>query len=117
MTLELLKAKIHRATVTEANLEYEGSISIDKDLLEATGMIGYEKVHVLNINTGARLETYIIEGEAGSGVICLNGAAARLGQKGDKVIIIAYCSLTVEEAKNHKPKVVLVDSDNRIVNA
>jgi aspartate 1-decarboxylase len=116
MTLEILKAKIHRATITEANLEYEGSISIDKNLLNATGMIEYEKVHVLNINTGARLETYIIEGEAGSGVICLNGAAARLGQKGDKVIIITYCSLTEEEVKTHQPIVVSVDSDNRIIN-
>jgi aspartate 1-decarboxylase len=117
MTLELLKAKIHRATVTEANLEYEGSITIDKSLLEATGMVAYEKVHVLNVNTGARLETYIIEGQAGSGVICLNGAAARLGQKGDKVIIIAYCSLPADQAQNHKPRIISVDNDNKIINA
>lgn len=117
MTLELLKAKIHRATITEANLEYEGSITIDKTLLEATGMLAYEKVHVLNINTGVRLETYIIEGPKGSGVICLNGAAARLGQKGDKVIIIAYCSLPEDQARNHKPRVISVDNDNKIINA
>lgn len=117
MTLELLKAKIHRATVTEASLEYEGSITIDKTLLEATGMIPYEKVHVLNVNTGARLETYIIEGSANSGVICLNGAAARLGQKGDKVIIIAYCSLLEDQAQNHKPRIISVDNDNKIINA
>ena len=117
MTLEILKAKIHRATVTEANLEYEGSITIDKTLLEATGMIEYEKVHVLNINTGARLQTYIIEGQADSGTICLNGAASRLGQKGDKVLIIAYCSLSEEEANNHKPRIISVDNNNRIINA
>jgi aspartate 1-decarboxylase len=117
MTLELLKAKIHRATVTEANLEYEGSITIDKTLLEATGMIAYEKVHVLNVNTGARLETYIIEGPADSGVICLNGAAARLGQKGDRIIIIAYCSMPADQALNHKPRIVSVDKDNKIINA
>lgn len=114
MTVEYLKAKIHRATVTDSNLEYEGSIEIDKTLLEATGMRKYEKVHVLNINTGARLETYIIEGEANSGVISLNGAAARLGQKGDLIIIISYCSLTEEEAKSHKPRIISVDSNNRI---
>ena len=117
MNLELLKAKIHRATGTEANLEYEGSITIDKSLLEATDMVAYEKVHVLNVNTGARLETYIIEGPTGSGVICLNGAAARLGQKGDKVIIIAYCSLPAEQARNHKPRIISVDNNNKIINA
>ena len=117
MILEFIRAKIHRATVTEANLAYEGSITIDKNLLEATGLMEYEKVAVLNINTGNRLETYIIEGEAGSGVICLNGAAARLGQPGDKVIIIAYCGLTTEEAKSHKPIIVAVDDNNRIINA
>lgn len=117
MILEFIRAKIHRATVTEANLAYEGSITIDKNLLEATGLMEYEKVAVLNINTGNRLETYIIEGEAGSGVICLNGAAARLGQPGDKVIIIAYCGLTPEEAKSHQPTIVTVDDNNRIINA
>jgi aspartate 1-decarboxylase len=117
MTIEYLKSKIHRATITEANLEYEGSITIDKTLLEATGLREYEKVQVLNINTGARLETYVIEGEADSGVICLNGAAARLGQKGDKVIIISYCFLSEEEARKHKPHVISVDNDNRIKSA
>jgi aspartate 1-decarboxylase len=114
MTVEYLKSKIHRATITEANLEYEGSITIDKRLIEACGLHEYEKVQVLNINTGARLETYVIEGEADSGVICLNGAAARLGQKGDEVIIISYCFLSEEEARDHKPRVISVDNDNRI---
>jgi len=117
MLIDFLKAKIHRATITEANLAYEGSITIDRDLLKATEMREFERVHVLNINTGARLETYIIEGEPGSGVICLNGAAARLGQKGDKVIIISYCSLTPDEAREHKPKIISVDNDNRIIDA
>jgi len=114
MTITMLKAKIHRATVTDAVLDYEGSITIDKDLLTATGIRQFEKVHVLNLNTGARVETYVIEGPAGSGTICLNGAAARLGQKGDKVIIIAYCSLGEEEANFHKPRVIAVDDKNRI---
>lgn len=117
MTVEYLKSKIHRATITEANLEYEGSITIDKTLLEASGLHEYEKVQVLNINTGTRLETYVIEGEADSGVICLNGAAARLGQKGDKVIIISYCSLSEDEAQGHKPLVISVDNQNRIKSA
>ena len=117
MIVEFLKSKIHRATITEANLQYEGSITIDKTLLEATGMRQYEKVQVLNINTGTRLETYIIEGEPNSGVICLNGAAARLGQKGDKVIIISYCHLDQNEAKDHKPLVISVDKDNKIKSA
>jgi aspartate 1-decarboxylase len=117
MTVEYLKSKIHRATITEANLEYEGSITIDKTLLEASGLHEYEKVQVLNLNTGTRLETYVIEGEADSGVICLNGAAARLGQKGDKVIIISYCSLSKDEARGHKPRVISVDNQNRIKSA
>jgi aspartate 1-decarboxylase len=114
MLLSICKAKIHRAVVTDADLEYEGSITIDEELLDAAGMIEYERVQVLNINTGARFETYIIKGKRGSGVICLNGAAARLVQKGDKVIIIAYAFMSPEEAKNFKPKVVLVDEKNRI---
>lgn len=107
-------AKIHRATVTEANINYIGSITIDVDLLEATGIFPYEQVHVVNINNGARLETYVIEGPRGSGTICLNGAAARLAQPGDKVIIIAYAYMDEEEAKNIKPKIALVSDGNKI---
>lgn len=115
MLLTLCKGKIHRATVTEANLDYEGSITIDKNLIQAAGLFLYEKVHVVNINTGSRLETYVIEGQPGSGTICLNGAAARLGAKGDKVIIIAYGQFSPEEAEAHKPAFVRVDDRNRIV--
>lgn len=111
----MYRSKIHRAVVTEAELNYEGSITIDRDLIDAAGMNVYEKVHVVNINTGNRLETYVIEGQSGSGTICLNGAAARLGSKGDKVIIIAYGHFTPEEAKNHQPTVVHVDDNNRII--
>ncbi|MDP4179144.1 MAG: aspartate 1-decarboxylase [Bacillota bacterium] len=114
MVLEMLKAKIHRATVTQAELNYVGSITIDKALLEASGILEYEKVSVVDIDNGARLETYAIPGEAGSGIICLNGAAARCVQKGDKVIIMAYCQMSAEEAKTHKPTVVFVNGDNSI---
>lgn len=107
-------AKIHRATVTEANINYVGSITIDKILLEASGILPFEQVHVVNVNNGARLETYVIEGEPGSGTICLNGAAARLAHPGDKIIIIAYAMMSDEEAKNLQPKVVLVDDKNRL---
>lgn len=115
MLISVCKGKIHRATVTEADLNYEGSLTVDMDLVDAAGMHPYEKVHVVNVNNGARFETYIIEGERGSGTICLNGAAARLGMKGDKVIIISYG--LVEESqlpKDYKPKVVLVDEKNQI---
>ena len=115
MMVTLCKGKIHRAIVTEANLDYEGSITIDKELIEAAGLFPYEKVHVVNINTGSRLETYVIEGKAGSGTICLNGAAARLGARGDKIIIIAYAQFSPEEARLFKPTMVLVDDNNRIV--
>jgi len=115
MLLTLCKGKIHRATVTEANLDYEGSITIDKNLMKAAGLFPYEQVHVVNINTGSRLETYVIEGKSGSGVICLNGAAARLGAKGDKVIIIAYAQYSPEEAQKHQPAMVRVDDLNKIV--
>ena len=115
MMVTLCKGKIHRATITEANLEYEGSITIDKELMDAAGLFPYEKVQVVNINTGARLETYVIEGAPKSGIICLNGAAARLGAKGDKAIIIAYGHYSLEEAKVHKPSMVRVDDRNRIV--
>lgn len=114
MLRNMMKAKIHRATVTEANLNYVGSITIDKDILDALDILPNEKVQVVNNNNGARLETYVIEGEAGSGVICLNGAAARLVQKGDIVIIIAYAWMTDEEARNHTPRVAIMDENNQI---
>ena len=115
MILTMLKAKIHRAAVTESNLNYVGSITIDKDLMEASGILEYEKVSVVDIDNGSRLETYVIEGECGSGVICLNGAAARLVHPGDKVIILAYCQVDSEEAENHSPKIVFVGSGNAIL--
>lgn len=108
----MLKSKIHRATVTEANVDYEGSITIDKDLMEAADMLPYEQVHVLDIDTGARLETYVIEGERGSGVICINGAAARLIFEGDKVIIISYQMISEAESVELVPKLVYVDAQN-----
>ncbi|SHK01037.1 L-aspartate 1-decarboxylase [Anaerobranca californiensis DSM 14826] len=114
MYITMFKSKIHKATVTEANLNYVGSVTIDKDLLEASGILPHEKVQIVNNNNGARLETYVIEGPRGSGVICLNGAAARLVQPGDVVIIIAYCQLDEQEAKNHQPTIVFVDEKNRI---
>jgi len=111
----MFKSKIHRATVTQANLNYVGSITIDLDLLDAAGILVGEKVQIVNNNNGARLETYTIEGERGSGVVCLNGAAARLVQPGDKVIIIAYGQMDQEEAKTFEPNVVFVDDENRIM--
>ncbi|WP_432776991.1 aspartate 1-decarboxylase [Brevibacillus gelatini] len=110
----MMKAKIHRATVTEANLNYVGSITIDKNILDALDILPNEKVQIVNNNNGARLETYVIEGEPGSGVICLNGAAARLVQKGDIVIIIAYAMMTDEQARTYKPRVAIMDEHNRI---
>ncbi len=115
MFLTMFKSKIHRATVTEANLNYVGSITIDEDLLDAAGILPGEKVQIVNNNNGERLETYTIPGERGSGVICLNGAAARRVQPGDTVIIIAYCMLTAEEARTFKPNVVILDAQNKIV--
>jgi aspartate 1-decarboxylase len=114
MTITMLKAKIHRATVTEAKLDYVGSITIDSKLMEEAGIYEYEKVQVVNIANGKRFETYTIKGEAGSGIICLNGAAALCGKKDDKVIIMSYCDVTPEEAKELKPTVVFVDNDNKI---
>jgi aspartate 1-decarboxylase len=115
MFITICKGKIHRATITEADLNYEGSITIDMDLVDAAGMIPYEKVQVVNVNNGERFETYIIEGKRGSGVICLNGACARLGMKGDKVIIITYAMVDEKElARPFQPKVVLVDEKNSI---
>ncbi len=113
MQIELLKCKIHRATVTDANLNYEGSITIDRDLMDASGLVLHEKVQVLDINNGARFETYVIEGARGSGTICLNGAAARLVHRGDLVIIVAYATMTPEEARTWEPTVVRVDSANQ----
>ncbi|MCM3709752.1 aspartate 1-decarboxylase [Sporosarcina luteola] len=110
----MMNSKLHRATVTEANLNYVGSITIDSDLLEAAGMLPNEKVHIVNNNNGARFETYIIAGKRGSGVICVNGAAARLVQKGDIVIIISYVYVTDEEATTHQPTVLLMDETNGI---
>ena len=110
----LLGGKIHRATVTEADLNFVGSITVDQDLLDAAGICVNEKVHVVNNNNGARFETYTISGERGSGVVCLNGAAARLVQKGDVVIIMSYVMLSEPEVAAHEPKVVLVDEHNRV---
>ena len=110
----LLGGKIHRATVTEADLNYVGSITVDQDLLDAAGICVNEKVYVVNNNNGARFETYTISGEHGSGVVCLNGAAARLVQKGDVVIIMSYVMLSEPEVAAHEPKVVLVDEHNRV---
>lgn len=111
---EMFKSKIHRATVTMSELYYEGSITIDRDLLEAADILEYEKVQVVNVNNGARFETYTLIGEPGSGIICLNGPAARLGAVGDEVIIITYARLAEEEARRHKPKIVLVDKENKV---
>lgn len=114
MLKTLLNGKIHRATVTDANLNYVGSVTIDTDLLDAAGIDIHEKVQIVNNNNGARLETYAIAGKAGSGEICLNGAAARLVQPGDTVIIMSFVLLDKNEVANHKPKVVLVDEHNKI---
>jgi aspartate 1-decarboxylase len=110
----MMKSKLHRATVTEANLNYVGSITIDEDLMDVMDVYENEKVQVVNNNNGARFETYVIPGPRGSGVICLNGAAARLAHPGDKVIIISYGIMTSEEAKSHKPIVVLLDDRNQV---
>ncbi len=110
----ILKSKIHRAKVTEADLNYEGSITIDRNLMDAAGLLPYEKVDIYNITNGERFSTYVIEGERGSGTICLNGAAARKVQVGDLIIIACYVTMTEEEARNHQPTVVLVDENNRI---
>jgi len=111
----MLRSKIHRARVTQCNMDYEGSITIDKDLMEAADMLQYEKVDVLNINNSARFHTYVIEGERGSGEICLNGAAARLVAKGDIVIILSYQSMADDEAAAYTPHLVYVDAQNRII--
>ena len=110
----MLKSKIHRARVTDANINYEGSITIDKKLMEAADILPYEQVHVLNINNGARFSTYAIEGKEGGGDICLNGAAARLAVRGDLVIILTYTEVSDEAARNHTPKIVHVNDRNEI---
>lgn len=114
MEIEMLQAKIHRATVTEANLNYVGSITVDEVLLEKSGIREYQKVQVVDIDNGARLETYTIAGERNSGVICLNGAAARLASAGDKVIIMAYGNYSENELEKYSPKVVFVDDKNKV---
>ena len=114
MTIQMLKGKIHRAVVVQAELNYVGSITVDPDLMEAAGIDEYEKVQIVDVENGSRFETYTIAGEPGSGMICLNGAAARMVQKGDHIILMAYCDMTPEEAKEHQPKVVFVDEKNRI---
>lgn len=114
MQITMLKSKIHRAAVTQAEPDYIGSITVDEELLEAAGIYEYEKVQVADVDNGNRLETYTIAGKRGSGVICLNGAAAKLVNTGDKVIIMAYAEMTPEEIKNNPPKVVFVDQSNKI---
>jgi aspartate 1-decarboxylase len=115
MRRTFFKSKIHRATVTHADLDYEGSVSIDEDLLDAAGIWQYESVHIWNITRGTRLQTYAIKGERGSGIICINGAAAHLNRPGDLVILATFAELEEAEARAHVPRVVLVDGANRIV--
>lgn len=115
MIIEVLKSKIHRATVTQAELNYVGSITIDEDLLDAANMIANEKVQVVNNNNGARFETYIIKGARGSGIICLNGACARLAQVGDAIIIMSFAQMEFEKAKQYQPFLVFPDADNHLV--
>ena len=115
MILHMLKSKIHRATVVQAELDYVGSITIDQALMERAGILEYEKVQVVDVNNGRRFETYVITGERNSGMVCLNGAAAREVSVGDKVIIMCYCEMDEDVAITHKPRVVFVDDDNHIV--
>ena len=114
MLIEVLKSKIHRVKITEAELHYVGSITIDEDLMDAANLLANEKVQIVNINNGERLETYVIKGERGTGQICLNGPAARKAQVGDIIIIISYCSLDQEEAKNHEPIVIFPNEKNKL---
>ncbi|MCG9900250.1 MAG: aspartate 1-decarboxylase [Sediminibacterium sp.] len=114
MLIEVLKSKIHRATITEANLQYVGSLTLDEDLMEAANMIEYEKIQVVNVNNGERLETYLIKGKRGSGVVCLNGPAARKGAVGDTVIIISYATMDFEAAKQFQPAVVFPKQGNKL---
>ncbi|MEE1320764.1 MAG: aspartate 1-decarboxylase [Acutalibacteraceae bacterium] len=112
MNITMLKSKIHRATVTQSELNYVGSITVDRALMKASGLFEYEKVQVVDVDNGNRFETYVIVGEENSGTICVNGAAARLVQVGDKIIIMAYADVEIGEAESHKPKVVFVDDNN-----
>ena len=114
MTISMFKAKLHRLRVTQADLYYEGSITVDQELLDTAGILPYEKVQVVNVNNGNRLETYTIPGEPGERTVCLNGPAARLAATGDQVIVISYAELTPSEARQHHPRVVLVDEDNNV---
>lgn len=114
MNISVLKSKIHRAVITQAELNYIGSITIDEDLMDSANIREYEHVHIVNVNSGSRIETYAIAGERGSGMICLNGAAARAGQKGDFIIIMSYANMTPEEIKENPPYVVFVDENNKI---
>ncbi len=115
MQRELCKSKIHGATVTEANLHYEGSLTLDSDLIEAADLVPYERIQVLNVNNATRLETYVLPGERGSGAVHLNGAAARLGEVGDKLILISYAHYEESEVEGHEPRVVFVDQHNRVI--
>lgn len=115
MLLVMLRGKVHRAKVTETNLDYNGSITVDEALLEAADILPGERVQVVNVNNGARFETYTISGPRGSGMVCLNGGAARLAQPGDKVIVMAFALVPYGEARNFQPKIVLVDEENRVV--
>src|SRR5688572_10749428 len=114
MNIELLKSKVHRAVITEANLHYVGSLTLDEDIMDAANMIENEKVQVVNVNNGERIETYLIKGKRASGVCCLNGPAARRGMVGDVVVIISYCSVTFEEAKKFKPWIVFPKEGNKL---
>jgi len=115
MIIEVLKSKLHRAKVTQAELNYVGSITIDEDLLDAANIIANERVQIVNNNNGARFETYVIKGERGTGTICLNGATARLAQVGDIVIIMSYAYMEMDEARNYKPLLVFPDADNKLI--
>jgi aspartate 1-decarboxylase len=114
MQIEVLKSKIHRCTITEADLHYVGSIAIDEDLMDAARLIENEKVHIYNITNGERLETYVIKGERGSGIISLNGAAARKAEIGDLIIIVSYASMDLEEARNYDPAIIFPDANNKL---
>ena len=115
MNIELLKSKVHRAVITEANLHYVGSLTLDEDIMDAANMIENEKVQVVNVNNGERIETYLIKGKRGSGVCCLNGPAARRGMVGDVVVIISYCSIDFDEARNFKPSIVFPKEGNKLI--
>ncbi len=114
MQIQILKSKVHRAVITEANLNYVGSLTLDEDLMDAANMIEHEKIQVVNVNNGERIETYLIKGARGSGVVCLNGPAARKGAEGDVVIIISYGLMDFEEAKKHKPVVIFPKEGNKL---